>query len=57
MYEEELKLKKDVISDITKQLKSHYYIDEFFVDPEKKFINLLEKIIVIFFNSAFLRRG
>jgi hypothetical protein len=46
MNEDEIKLKKDFITNIANELKSHYYIDEFFVDPEKKFISLLEKIIV-----------
>ena len=46
MNEEKIKLTQMQIQKITKELKSHYYLDEFFVDPEKKFINLLEKIIV-----------
>jgi hypothetical protein len=46
MNEEKIKLTQMQIQNITKELKSHYYLDEFFVDPEKKFINLLEKIIV-----------
>jgi len=36
------------ISSISKQLKSHYYNNEFFVDPEKQFINLLDKLIKYF---------
>ena len=46
MHEDKIKLTQLQIQNITKELKSHYYQDEFFVDPEKKFINLLEKIIV-----------
>jgi len=46
MNEEKIKLTQMQIQNITKELKSHYYLDEFFVDPDKKFINLLEKIIV-----------
>jgi hypothetical protein len=46
MNEEVIKLKKDEINKITNELKSHYYVEEFFVDPEKKFMGLLEKIIV-----------
>ena len=38
--------KKGEISNITKELKSHYYKDEFFVDPDKKFLNLIQKITV-----------
>ncbi len=41
-----MKMKKELILEITNQLKSHYYEDEFFVDPEKKFLSLLDKIIV-----------
>ena len=47
---EELKLKKEEINQITNELKSHYLIDEFFVDPDKKFLNLLSKIIVFKIN-------
>jgi hypothetical protein len=46
---EEIKQKKDEINRITNELKSHYLIDEFFVDPDKKFLKLLSKIIVNFF--------
>jgi hypothetical protein len=49
MNEDELRLKKEVITNLTNELKQHYYIDEFFVDPEKKFVGLLERIIVINF--------
>ena len=49
MNDEEIKMKKDEISKITNELKSHIYVEEFFVDPEKKFMSLLEKIIVINF--------
>ncbi len=43
---EEMQSKKEEIDRITNELKSHYLIDEFFVDPDKKFLNLLSKIIV-----------
>lgn len=43
---EEIKLKKEKISEITNELKSHYLLEEFFVDPDKKFFQLLDKIIV-----------
>lgn len=46
MDEDTIKLKKSTIDEITKELKSHYLLEEFFVDPDKKFINLLGKIIV-----------
>jgi hypothetical protein len=46
MIEETLKMKKELIMDMTNQLRSHYYDDEFFVDPERKFLGLLDKIIV-----------
>jgi hypothetical protein len=38
--------KKEEIENITKELKSHYYKNEFFVDPDNKFINLIQKITV-----------
>jgi len=40
---------KSTVSEITgmsEQLKTHYFNNEFFVDPDKKFTNLLEKLIV-----------
>ncbi len=46
MNEEEIKSKQDEINKITNDLKSHYLLEEFFVDPDKKFVHLLEKIIV-----------
>jgi hypothetical protein len=46
MNDEEIKLKQEEISNITKELKNHYYFGEFFVDPDKKFTNLLDKVIV-----------
>jgi len=49
MNSEEIKFKKDEINKITNQLKSHYLIDEFFVDPDKKFMDLLSKIIVEYY--------
>jgi hypothetical protein len=46
MNDEKIKLTQLQIQNITKELKSHYYLDEFFVDPERKFLNLLETVIV-----------
>jgi hypothetical protein len=46
MDEEKIKLTQLQIQNLTKELKSHYFLEEFFVDPDKKFISLLEKIIV-----------
>jgi len=46
MNDEKIKLTQLQIQNLTKELKSHYYLDEFFVDPERKFLNLLETIIV-----------
>ena len=39
--------KKEEIIKITDELKSHYFKNEFFVDPDNKFIALLQKITVI----------
>jgi len=47
---EQIKYKKNEIDKITSELKSHYYMDEFFVDPDKKFVSLLDKIIVNILN-------
>ena len=44
--EKQLKLKKDELNKIVNELRSHYVYNEFFVDPEKNFVLLLEKIIV-----------
>lgn len=41
-----IKTKNEELSLIAKELKKHFYVGEFFVDPDKKFLNLLEKIIV-----------
>jgi hypothetical protein len=46
MSNDEIKLKQDEICKLTNELKSHYFLDVFFVDPEKTFLKLLEKIIV-----------
>ena len=46
MIEETTISKKEEIIKITDELKSHYYKNEFFVDPEKKFVSLLQKITV-----------
>ena len=48
MDQKEIISKRDQIDQITNELKSHFLIDEFFVDPDKKFLNLLSKIIVNF---------
>ena len=32
-----------------KELKSHYFLGKYFVDPDKNFMNLLDKIIVRIF--------
>jgi hypothetical protein len=48
---DEINLKKQEINEITNELKSHYLIDEFFVDPDKKFLKLLSKIIVNYYSS------
>lgn len=44
-----IKLKQNEIINLTKELRSHYYQDKYFVDPDKTFNFLLEKIIVIYF--------
>jgi hypothetical protein len=54
MNEEELRLKKEEISIFAKELKTHYYFNEFFVDPDQKFVGLLEKIIVKYKNKNIL---
>jgi hypothetical protein len=46
--EKNVKLKQDELNKIVTELKSHYAYNEFFVDPDKKFTLLLDKIIVIF---------
>lgn len=46
MNDAELKTKKDEIYKMTSELKSHYFLDSYFVDPDKTFVKLLEKIIV-----------
>jgi hypothetical protein len=40
-------LKKDELDKMVNELKSHYAYNEFFVDPDKNFTKLLDKIIVI----------
>lgn len=35
-----------LILEMTKELKSHFLLDKEFVDPDKDFLPLLEKIIV-----------
>lgn len=47
MIEENMvSLKKDELDKMVSELKSHYAYNEFFVDPEKKFPKLLDKVIV-----------
>ncbi len=38
--------KKSEVENIIKELRSHYYQEKFFVDPDKNFLPLLERIIV-----------
>lgn len=49
MLDENTFSKKDEIIKITDELKAHYYKNEFFVDPDKKFLSLMQKITVISF--------
>jgi hypothetical protein len=51
MIEDKNISKKDEIMTITNELKSHYYKNDFFVDPDKKFINLMQKITVKKYHS------
>jgi len=46
MLDETTFSKKDEIITITNELKAHYYKNEFFVDPDKKFLSLMQKITV-----------
>jgi len=43
---DEIKLHKLKLEKFTTELKSHLYLDSFFVDPDKKFIELLKNLIV-----------
>jgi len=52
MIEDKNLSKKEEIINITNELKSHYYKNEFFVDPDKKFISLIQKITVINVNIS-----
>lgn len=38
--------KQEEICFLTKELRSHYFLGKYFVDPDKTFLILLEKIIV-----------
>lgn len=40
--------KQDQINSLTKELHNHYFLEKYFVDPDKTFGPLLEKIIVSF---------
>ena len=59
--EEQFKNKKHHIEKIVKELKSHYFGD-FFVDPDKKFISLLDKLtvsllkLILLFYRNFLKK-
>lgn len=46
MIEDNTFSKRDLIMNITNELKAHYYKNEFFVDPDKKFLSLMQKITV-----------
>lgn len=48
MNEEITISKRDEICKITEELKSHFYKNDF-IDPDKKFISLLQKITVIYY--------
>ena len=48
----EFKTHQEEISTILLELKDHYFLGKYFVDPDGNFIALLEKIIVrIIFNG------
>jgi len=47
MNETLIKTNQSFIQELTSELKKHYYY-EFFIDPDKKFVGLLEKLIVNF---------
>lgn len=48
--------KKSQLDVLINQLKEHYYIDEFFIDPDKKFISLLKKLINFFEEDSLLQQ-
>jgi hypothetical protein len=51
----EFKTHQEEISTILSELKDHYFLGKYFVDPDGNFLSLLEKIIVrIFFNGLYL---
>lgn len=45
----EIHSKQEEICSLTKELRSHYFLGKYFVDPDKTFITLLEKIIVNYY--------
>ncbi len=51
MDEREILFKTSEVKEITERLKSHYYLDDFFIDPDKKFLGLLKKITDFFEND------
>jgi hypothetical protein len=53
MHEEITFSKKDEIMKITDELRAHYYKNEFFVDPDKKFLSLIQKITVKILKNKF----
>ena len=50
----ELKNQQNEIISLTKELKSHYFLGKYFVDPDKNFMNLLDKIIVRIFLTVYI---
>lgn len=50
----EMPNKRHILEKLTEELKSHYYLDEFFVDPDKKFLKLLEQLINFFEEDTLL---
>lgn len=52
MTEEYVKSKNEEMNLITKELKNHYILNEFFIDPQNNFLSLLERIIVIINKKA-----
>ena len=45
----ELKNQQNEIVSLSKELKNHYFLGKYFIDPDKNFMNLLDKIIVRIF--------
>ena len=44
----EYRTRQEQINSLTKELHNHYFLEKYFVDPDKTFGPLLEKIIVSF---------